>query len=317
MKKNISKTLTVTLAIIFIISFFAFSYFAFAAEIKSSSVIPDFNFQIPIPGLSAADLRPTVEGNKIVFHGLANFIVAAYRYLVGATAILAVFFIAFAGLKWMLAGGNSSNVSKAKEDISNALVGLLLVLGSYFILYTINPNLVNLQPISITMPGQTAFTPEKVTLPSGGSGNNNSPVGGRKCSGGLCADLDQYIANNAGGIEPAILKTMIVGGEGCNKANSSDGLGSCGYGQLLPYNRTYYCGLQGTGQETCKAVQNDPKIDIDCMSMYFKKYILPMCKGKESDIRCLGSYYNDGGNCAETTKDYCGRVEKYLNSCTD
>jgi hypothetical protein len=38
--------------------------------------------------------------------------------------------------------------SGAKKTIQDAIVGLLLALGSYLILYTINPNLVNLSSVN-------------------------------------------------------------------------------------------------------------------------------------------------------------------------
>jgi hypothetical protein len=47
-----------------------------------------------------------------------------------------------AGMMWVLAGGNTSQVENARTYIKGAVMGLILMLGSYVILYTINPKLV-------------------------------------------------------------------------------------------------------------------------------------------------------------------------------
>jgi len=46
----------------------------------------------------------------------------------------------------MLAGASIGNTQKAKELIVGALMGVGLLLGSYLLLYTIDPKLTNLSP---------------------------------------------------------------------------------------------------------------------------------------------------------------------------
>ena len=41
--------------------------------------------------------------------------------------------------------GNPGNQSEGKEWVKSALLGLLLLAAAYLILYTVNPNLVNLE----------------------------------------------------------------------------------------------------------------------------------------------------------------------------
>jgi len=73
---------------------------------------------------------------------------------VGIAGILAVLMIAYGGVVWLFSGGASDKIGHAKELITGAIIGLVLALGSYFILNTINPKLVNfttfpVPPISV------------------------------------------------------------------------------------------------------------------------------------------------------------------------
>jgi hypothetical protein len=60
----------------------------------------------------------------------------------------------FGGVRWIMAGGNASAIGEAKAWITASLTGLLLALGSWMILNTVNPSLVTLQPINITKTGK-------------------------------------------------------------------------------------------------------------------------------------------------------------------
>jgi len=77
---------------------------------------------------------------------------------------LAVGAIVWAGLKYAMAAGNPGTQSDARDQILQALLGLLLLFGAYVILYTINPNLVNLQPLTLD-----AVTGTKYAVPGAGT----------------------------------------------------------------------------------------------------------------------------------------------------
>jgi hypothetical protein len=59
--------------------------------------------------------------------------------------------IVIAGFEWLTAAGDSGKIKHAREKITNALIGLVLALGSYTILNTINPALLSLQLHPIKM----------------------------------------------------------------------------------------------------------------------------------------------------------------------
>ncbi len=71
----------------------------------------------------------------------SDYLEKLYTYLLGLTAIAALGAMVYGGVLYIYSGANPSKAGEAKEWISNALFGLLLVAMSYIILYTINPDL--------------------------------------------------------------------------------------------------------------------------------------------------------------------------------
>ncbi|HEV8601011.1 MAG TPA: pilin [Patescibacteria group bacterium] len=71
-----------------------------------------------------------------------------YLWALGLSGILAVLMMILGGYLVMSAGGNAQQSSKGKEFIMSAIVGLGLLFGSYLILNTINPDLVNFKDTS-------------------------------------------------------------------------------------------------------------------------------------------------------------------------
>jgi len=69
----------------------------------------------------------------------------AFVYLIGLWLVgIAVFVqITGGGVRWLLSAGKPGEIEKAKSQITNAIFGLILLLSSYVILNTINPDLVN------------------------------------------------------------------------------------------------------------------------------------------------------------------------------
>lgn len=66
---------------------------------------------------------------------------------VAVAALLAVIMIAIGGFKYMTTD-SVFQMSGAKEQIANAVIGLLIVISAILILTTINPNLVSLNLFS-------------------------------------------------------------------------------------------------------------------------------------------------------------------------
>jgi hypothetical protein len=104
------------------------------------SVTPQLGIQIP--GL---EFSPAVEeGGVVNVPFLAQYIAAMYRYAVGIVVIVSIVMVVFGGFRYMV-GSSFSDVNRGKEIIMDAIIGMLLVLGAYTILNTINDNTLNLE----------------------------------------------------------------------------------------------------------------------------------------------------------------------------
>jgi hypothetical protein len=90
---------------------------------------------------------------------IAEYIVRTYSFAVGAAGIVAVAVIVFGAIYYMVSSGSPDKQNDAKSYITSALWGVALLLGSYLILNTINPQLVEIDYPS----GVETLTPQELT----------------------------------------------------------------------------------------------------------------------------------------------------------
>jgi len=86
----------------------------------------------------------TIAG-KTIFKNLGDYIKTIYIWVVGIGGLLASIMLIRGGFLYLTSAGSSQRVTDAKARIGGAILGLLLLLGSYTLLYTINPDLVQLR----------------------------------------------------------------------------------------------------------------------------------------------------------------------------
>lgn len=89
-----------------------------------------------------ADTQISFAGRR-TFSGIGDFLQLIYRLAVVSASIIAVIMIIIAGFQWTTSGGSPEAIKSAQKRIQGSLIGLILAVLSYFILYTINPYLVN------------------------------------------------------------------------------------------------------------------------------------------------------------------------------
>lgn len=94
---------------------------------------------IPIPTVSFSKVSKTGEYLSVPW--LAEYFGGIYRYASGVVGIIAGTMIIVGGFQY-LTGGSSDRISAARQRIQNATIGMLLVLGAYVLLATVNPALV-------------------------------------------------------------------------------------------------------------------------------------------------------------------------------
>lgn len=121
---------------------FVWFFFAFALLL----VLPAVVFAENAPVNAAAPIQLKVGlGTVFEVKDLSDYLLKFYNYTISVTAVLASFFITYAGFNWALAAGNDEKITKAKTQIKNSIVGMVLVLSAYVILNTISPALVTLK----------------------------------------------------------------------------------------------------------------------------------------------------------------------------
>ncbi len=117
------------------------------------SVTPTLEIPLPtLPSLSQfADL--TLQGDApnryLLIPWLGQYIAAIYKYAIGVVGILAGIMIVIGGLLWLTAGGDAGKVSTAKSFIESSLVGLVIALTSYLLLFAINPKLTEFDSLKV------------------------------------------------------------------------------------------------------------------------------------------------------------------------
>ncbi len=101
-------------------------------------------FLLPISLFAAGSvtINTNLPGPYSVATGGPVAIVAnAYYLALALGGLLAFGSIVYAGIKWTASRGNASQISDAQDQITQAVIGLLILLGTYIILNTINPTL--------------------------------------------------------------------------------------------------------------------------------------------------------------------------------
>lgn len=125
----------------------SYTLYAAVAQVKLETGLPT----IPSTGLESGQELPSYIKYLFLFGLSFITIVALGQMIIG-------------GIMYILAAGNAAKVEDAKDTIYQALFGLGILLVSYLLLHTINPDLVNLRNPTLTP--TSLITPTIITEPS-------------------------------------------------------------------------------------------------------------------------------------------------------
>jgi len=104
-----------------------------------SSLIADINFNIineaKEQDIPYADQITTTDDGGIV---VANFISGLLRIAFVVAAVILLFNLLYAGIQWISAGGDSGKIDKAKNRLTQSVVGILILSASVAIFMAIN-----------------------------------------------------------------------------------------------------------------------------------------------------------------------------------
>lgn len=141
---------------------------------------------IPIPGVSFSG-KINDEG-WLETNFIAAYISGVYRYLISISLTIAIVMIMIGGIQYVIGGAGQEQVSKAKTRIGNAVIGLVLLLSVYIILFTVNPQLILLESLRVkviekivadipsTGETDTFDSPQSVTIPEGSTVPSHSAL---------------------------------------------------------------------------------------------------------------------------------------------
>lgn len=102
------------------------------------------------PGSSGDSLVSGLFGSGST--SLASMLNVAFMVAINVGAILAMLRIMWAGWLYMGSADMWSNKHHAKEVFQNAIIGLLVLLAVYLILYQINPQILNVGAFQTDIP---------------------------------------------------------------------------------------------------------------------------------------------------------------------
>ena len=132
------------------------------SEDEVKELISEPQPRITIPGLDFSEL--STDPDDFVTEGigpdgrynrylnipfLGQYIGAIYRFGVITLGVAAIAYLFRGGLIIAMSGGRAEDMTQAKDVIRRGTVGLLIGIGSYIILFTINPELVRFQNLRV------------------------------------------------------------------------------------------------------------------------------------------------------------------------
>ena len=125
MCKKINK---IFILIFFIIFTFSFGFMALAGPLNQNTA---FGVTEPMAH-SGKEAGYDISGN-IKDLLLSNIVSIAISAFLGLLGIIFVILIIIAGYNWMTAAGDEAKVTKAKETLQRAVIGLIIIIAAYAI----------------------------------------------------------------------------------------------------------------------------------------------------------------------------------------
>ena len=134
MKKFSSKKY---LLLIFVALFLFFPIISLALQLD----YPEIN----IPGIGKITLSLDTPLNALIAY--------IYYFILTIAGIATFVMLVWGGVRYLTSAGNPTVIGEAKDRIFKALLGLVIILASFLILNTINPELVHFKPLKIEKAG--------------------------------------------------------------------------------------------------------------------------------------------------------------------
>ncbi len=108
--------------------------------------VPDLG--VEIPGL---EFTPAVkEEGAVTSNYLGEYINAVLQIVLPAASLLAVVYIMIGGLQYIMARGKPASITKAKDRLRNAVVGIVLLFGAIAMAQAVNPEFLTYESLTVS-----------------------------------------------------------------------------------------------------------------------------------------------------------------------
>ncbi len=148
----------------------------------------------PLYSMAAVGLFPVQPVSAPPTQGLptdlGQLIQQIFIWSLGILGISVFVMFFYSGFLWLTAAGNTAKIGEARTHMTNAVFGAILLLSSYLILYTINPDFVK---NTVNLPGLGTTTTGVNPPPGNGGGGNYR-----------CVDVGPESPNYEGALRSAI-----------------------------------------------------------------------------------------------------------------
>lgn len=283
----------------------------------------------------------SVPGFEGTSSDLKGFIESIYQFGIWTVGIAAVLMLTIGGFMYMVSAGNTSKTGIAKGIITDAILGLIIALGAYLILYVINPDLVKIT-LSMRSLGTGISTGETCNdVCSGKEEGASCPCNGSngKCESGTCKVVDACTTACSGRAEGADCSCSNLSGK-CESGRCKIDVGS-GCSAIVSVAQTMrsccYCNPDNGMKNSCsnpgKCARNGcsgSPAYTDCSGLVMSSYKSAGCRVPGSTAKSMNSlgeaYSGDpsslkAGDLLASTKhvvicmsDGCGQVIHASNS---
>ena len=260
---------------------------------------------IPIPNNSGTY---DVTKGVVVFTGFASYLANMIKLFMGIVGVLAVLMIIIGGIEYM-STVSLDEKSGARTRITNALLGLVLALSSYVILFTINPALtefdIHLPGVTITQAVANSVAGSGIIPPPpAGSGKTSQQLLKGKDMKTYDAMLKAAAANTKPPIDCTWAKALMAQESGYDATQTSPA-GAMGLMQVMP----------GTYGQFGKGNPYDPQNNINAgtaVLAWCTQHACDHAQGtdcKTSDMAYVLACYNAGNGSNEPSVDCPGQTQ--------
>ena len=128
-------SIKINFKLIFLLFLLLFFSCFFTSKIRADDI--PLNLDYPVIGEININYP---DGNQ----DLNQIIMWLYYLIIGISGFSAFFMFVWGGFKWVYSAGDPNIIGEAKDKLTSAAIGILIVLSAYLILQTINPELTTL-----------------------------------------------------------------------------------------------------------------------------------------------------------------------------